>query len=372
MSSFVLPETSIEAAGLRPEMIARLTALIQRHIAEGHYPGAQIAIARHGKLALSHTFGQARVGTPADAGTLWLLYSNTKVLTAAACWILAEQGAFRFSDRISDHIPAFAANGKGEITVMQVITHMAGYPNAQVPSAAWEDHAKLREAVCDFRLEYTPGTVLHYHGQSAHWTLGVLIETLTGQDFRAVIRDTLIAPMGLDSEIFIGLPEDKLARAVDMYEPVPGGLAPLTGANSTAFRKSGSPGAGGFATARAMAAFYQMMVGGGVLAGTRLVSPRMLDYAIRNWTGETIDLHTGTPMHRGLGPHLRGTSEAIRGLGSIGHPSTFGHGGVGSSYCWGDPASGVSFAYLTNCRIPDPWHGDRMDTISNLVHAAIV
>jgi CubicO group peptidase (beta-lactamase class C family) len=30
------------------------------------------------------------------------------------------------------------------------------------------------------------------------------------------------------------------------------------------------------------------------------------------------------------------------------------HGGVGSSYCWADPETGVSFAYLTNSRVPDP------------------
>jgi CubicO group peptidase (beta-lactamase class C family) len=63
---------------------------------------------------------------------------------------------------------------------------------------------------------------------------------------------------------------------------------------------------------------------------------------------------------------------SIRGLGSLAAPDAFGHGGVGSSYCWGDPASGVSFAYLTNARIPDPWHSVRLDRVSNLVHAAIV
>ena len=35
-------------------------------------------------------------------------------------------------------------------------------------------------------------------------------------------------------------------------------------------------------------------------------------------------------------------------------PGVYGHGGVGSSYCWADPESGVSFAYLTNSRVPDP------------------
>ena len=44
----------------------------------------------------------------------------------------------------------------------------------------------------------------------------------------------------------------------------------------------------------------------------------------------------------------------------------------GSSYCWADPASGVSFAYLTNCLHPEPWHSERLDVVSNFVHMAIL
>jgi CubicO group peptidase (beta-lactamase class C family) len=79
----------------------------------------------------------------------------------------------------------------------------------------------------------------------------------------------------------------------------------------------------------------------------------------------------GIPMHRGLGPHVRGDSDRIRGLGTIAAPVTFGHGGVGSSYSWADPSSGVSFTYLTNFVSPDPWHSARLDRVANLVHAAI-
>jgi CubicO group peptidase (beta-lactamase class C family) len=157
-----------------------------------------------------------------------------------------------------------------------------------------------------------------------------------------------------------------------MYEPADGGgQKPRNSENTPEHRRAGIPSSGGFATARGMAALYQMMVNKGRLNGVRLVSPRLIEYCTRNHTGDMHDYGMNMPMHRGIGVHVRGTTETIRGLGSIASPNTFGHGGAGISYCWGDPDSGVSFAYLTNSRIPDPWHSRRLDWVSNLVHSAI-
>src|SRR4029077_12322067 len=162
-------------------------------------------------------------------------------------------------------------------------------------------------------------------------------------------------------------------RAADMHEPSADGSRQVKRVeeNNTQFRRDGNPGGGGYATARAMAAFYQMLLSGGTLNGTRLLSSRTIAYVTRNFTGDRIDGYMGMPMHRGLGPHSRGMSDTIRGLGSIASPRTFGHGGVGSSYCWADPDSGVSFSYLSNSRVPDPWHSARLDVISNTAHSAI-
>ena len=374
---FPLPLGDLVTSGFRTSQIDRLIALIERHIAEGKYPGCQIALARHGKLALYRSFGDAAAEPakrPASDDTLWLLFSNTKVVTAVALWVLAERGLFSFSDKIAEHVPEFKKHAKGDITVLQAITHQAGFPNAIVGKDAWSDHKRLREVVCDFPLEFTPGSRVHYHGLSAHWTLGVLIEALTGKDFRDVIRETVAEPLGLGRELYVGLPDSEFSRAADMHEPkVKGdGFQPSEDNNSADWRKAGAPGGGGYGTARAMAALYQMMLAGGELNGTRLVSPRTLQYAIRNHTGDRIDEFMGMPMHRGLGPHLRGLTENVRGLGGIASPRAFGHGGVGTSYCWGDPDSGVSFAYFTNNRIPDPWHSRRLDLIANLVHSAIL
>jgi CubicO group peptidase (beta-lactamase class C family) len=375
--SFPLSVATASSLGLDVPALDRLQELITRHLAEGRYPGAQVAMARDGKLALFRTFGDARLDparVPAREDSLWLLYSNTKVITASAIWVLAEQGALRFTDRVAEHVPGFEANGKGDITVIQLLSHQGGFPNAEVPKAAWEDHELLRRSVCGFTLEWTPGSRVFYHRGAAHWVAAALIEALTKTDYRAFIRENIAEPIGLGDELYVGLPDRAHGRAVDMHEPSQDGgrQVRLTEQNSPEARRAGSPGGGGYATARAMAAFYQMLLQGGQLGSTRLLSPRTIAYVTRNYTGDRVDGYMGMAMHRGLGPHLRGTTETIRGLGSLASPRTFGHGGVGSSYCWADPDSGVSFAYLTNSRVPDPWHSARLDRVSNLVHASIV
>ena len=90
-------------------------------------------MARHGKLAAFHSFGKATLDRPATDDTLWLLYSNTKVVTACCLWVLAERGLFRFTDRVSDYVPDFARHRKGDVTVLQLMTHRGGFPNRLSP-----------------------------------------------------------------------------------------------------------------------------------------------------------------------------------------------------------------------------------------------
>src|SRR5919199_4082712 len=227
----VLSSAEPSALGLDPDRLERLYTLIETHVAEGRYPGAQLAIARHGRLAAFRTFGQARLDppTPASDQTLWLLYSQTKPVVSAAVWQLVDQGALSFADKVADHIPEFARNGKGLMTVHQVITHQGGFPEAAVSQEAWADHARLREEVCDFSLQWEPGTRMKYHGLSAHWVLAVLIEALTGRDYRDVLRRDLLDPLGLD-DLRVGVPPELQGRCADMHTPGDGAAVP-TGAD---------------------------------------------------------------------------------------------------------------------------------------------
>ncbi len=373
-ATYPLVQANLKQLGFHEPALAKLKAVITQHIAEGRYPGAQIALARHGQLAMFETFGQASIegSKAAQDDTLWLLFSNTKVITAMGIWALVEDGLLTFNDRVAEHMPEFAQHGKGDITIAQVLSHRAGFPSQNVTPAVWTDHVEMRKQVCNFTLEWTPGTRLHYHGRSALWVAAALIETVSGIDYRDFLRQRIIEPLGLANDIFVGMADAQHARAASIYEPVvDGSQQALKDENTAAHRRAGVPSSGGYATARGMAALYQMLANGGKLNGARIFSRRLIEFVTRNHTGDMHDGGMGMPMHRGLGVHTRGMSEKIRGLGAIASPRTFGHGGVGTSYCWADPDSGVSFAYLSNSRQPDPWHSRRLDVVANLVHSAI-
>ena len=275
--AYPLTEADPAKLGFAAKPLQHLDRLIRQHIEEGRYPGAQIALARHGQLALFRSYGDARTEPAREAATgetLFLLFSQTKVLTSAAVWTLIEEGKLSFMDRVADHLPEFAQRGKGEITLHQVMTHQGGFPSGDVSRETWTDHARMRAEVCDFSLDWTPGTRLQYHPRAAHLTQAMVIEAVTGQDYRDAIRERVLAPLGLAGDIFVGVPPAEQGRCADTYAAEPRD-------NSAEFKAAGMPSGGGYATARGMAAFYQMLLGGGRLGEVRLLSPRLVSYVTR-------------------------------------------------------------------------------------------
>src|SRR3984893_9878649 len=255
-TDYPLPSADLASLGFATTPLQHLDRLIRRHIEEGRDPGAQIALARHVKLALFRTYGDAKTeprSAPAIDETLFLLFSQTKVLTSSAVWVLVEEGKLSFMDRIADHLPEFAARGKGEITLHQVMTHQGGFPSGDVSKASWTDHARMRAEVCDFSLDWTPGTRLQYHPRAAHLTQAMVIEAVTGRDYRDVIRDNVLAPLGLAHDAFVGVPAGEQVRCADTY-------GEEARDNSPEYKAAGMPSGGGYATARGMVAYYQMLL----------------------------------------------------------------------------------------------------------------
>ena len=367
---------------LDSQKLLELTQLIESHIQDQRYAGAQVAMAHKGRIIYEQDFGLAKRPGPqgessvhAHPQTLWLLYSNTKVILACALWRMLEAGLISFNANVSHYLPGFAKHGKADITLFELITHQAGFPNAEITEQAYGDSSQILREVCDFRLEWTPGSQVHYHSLSAHWVLAMVMEAVLGVNFKEAVRAWVLKPLGLEHELFMGLEAEHKARMAYLYEwtqDSPRVLSERMESRSWTWQSSGAPGGGAYGSARGMAMLYQMMVLDGELNGVLFLSPKTLAYCLKDYTGERVDMMLGLPMHRALGPHLRGEGINTRGLGTLAHAGVFGHGGVGTSYVWADPLREFSFAYITNTRAPEPWHSLRMERISNLVHLALL
>jgi CubicO group peptidase (beta-lactamase class C family) len=258
---------------------------------------------------LERSFGQARTGSgngaaqAADHRTLWLLYSNTKVIVAVAMWRLLEQGLLRFTDRVSAYLPGFARHGKRDITLMQVITHRAAFPNAEMPPSDGSITRRCARLVLQLRARVDAG----FQGRLSR-AVGALGAGQRdggdhqGRDFRTHIRESVLEPLGLADDIAVGLSPSRTPALPRCMSRIPTAWARCRWPTTTPrpWRRAGAPGGGGYGTARGMAALYQMMLGGGELAGTRLLSPRHARLA-RSATGPAtvVDEFMGMPMHRG-------------------------------------------------------------------------
>jgi CubicO group peptidase (beta-lactamase class C family) len=379
----------------RGEAVAALLAAAEKSCDTEPVCAAQLALARDGELLLCETFGRAwfdgqpRRERAADASTLFVIYSVTKAVVTGAVLLALQEEAFALTDRVAMHIPEFAARGKQLVTVEQLLTHTAGFPSARMPNPDWEYPQKRLEHFSNWRIEWEPGSRCVYHGLSSMWVLAELITRGTGLDYRDFIRSRMLSPLGLEN-LYIGLPDserDRVARVISVGEAGTsrgGGSAPvdapvvddalLAEGNDPAWRRSGSPGGGGIATAADVAMYYQALLADAAGTGPGIWRPEILREAWRVRNPEFLDPMTKQAALRGLGFAMAGESGRIwRGFPEACSARSFGHMGAGGQVSWADPESGLSFVFLTNGARRDPVrqgaNGLRLSTLAACVSA---
>jgi CubicO group peptidase (beta-lactamase class C family) len=358
-----------EAAGLRPDRVTRLLERARREVDDGLLPAVQVAVARHGQLALCESFGAEPEGVVPGADRavpLICVFSATKAVTAAAAWLLFQEGRLDEQHRVADLIPEFGSNGKDAVTVQQLFTHTAGFPHAPFRPLDWLDPQRRRERFQQWRLTWEPGSRYEYHPTASMWVIAELIERCTGQDFREFIRTRVLHPLGLD-DLYVGLPADQNYRvlpclpvgaaltaadyaALGLQEPPQTEVTEdaILNFNRPEVRAVGVPGGGGIMSAAALALFYQGLLNGG-LNDVEIWTRETLHSARRIRTGSLVDPLYGRLANRGLGIIIAGDDDRhIRGFGRGNSAEAFGHNGAGGQLAWVDPASGLSLAYLTN------------------------
>jgi CubicO group peptidase (beta-lactamase class C family) len=314
-------------------------------VESGWLPSCQLAVARDGELVAFETFGDA------TNDTRYFIFSCTKAIVASAVWLLIGDGLLEVKRPVSEYVPEFAAPGNDVITVEQVMLHTSGFPNAAMPPADGADAELRREWFAKWELEWEPGTRFEYHATSAHWVLADLIERLSGIDFRDFIEQRVSRPLGLPR--LLGIPEgdnDHIARLVEVGDGPPNEILSL---DEPKARAAGVPGGGGIMRAADLALFYQAVMHDPV----GLWDPAVLDDAKTNVRCSLPDNLMHVPVNRTLGLVLAGADgQHFARYGSFGvnnSPRSIGHAGAHGQVGWGDPTTGLSFAYCTNGIDPD-------------------
>jgi CubicO group peptidase (beta-lactamase class C family) len=380
--------TKPEDLGIDPERLEAVFARAKRDVDDGILPSAQVAVARHGRIAGMRTFGSAVQGgteRPASDETLYHIFSCTKAIVASAAWLLFESGDLRLDERVAEIIPEFGTNGKDVITVEQLMLHAGGFPLAPFKPEQWGDRAALLEAFSHWRLNWPVDSRYEYHPTSAHWVLVEIIERRSGVEWKRFIHERITGPMKLD-ELYIGCPMNQQHRVADVVhigEPVepPGGWGEVTPEFIERFnrpwqRAAGAPGASGIASAASLALFYQPLIHGGVTAdGTRIMKSETIEFATRvRSKPHHIEQVAGISPNRGLSIVVAGEdgNAALRGFGRTCSPRAIGHGGAGGQIAWGDPATGISLGYCTNGFVDAMTMGRRLTAIGSLAGSCVL
>ena len=357
-----LPTAKAESVGLSSERLLRIGAVVQRNIDEKRIAGAVTLVARRGSVVWFKAQGMAdaEAGKPMRPDTLFRICSMTKPITSVAVMMLYEEGRFLLDDPVSKYLPEFKnqnvlvkpATGESytipvtrEITIRDLLRHTSGltyhwndmlgpmYKTANVAHGLLPYDGTIEDSVK--RLAALP--LLFRPGERWEYSLGVdvlgrLVEVVSGKPLDEFFRTRIFEALGMKDTYFYP-PEDKLQRLAAAYTYYPDkGLnrfpdtpiaeGPFVYSADYPYRspkKLFSGGAGLVSTVEDYTRFCFMMLDGGKVGNTRLLSRKSIELMTHDQLGK-ISSDRGF----GLGFGVDGVKEPLSELGS---PGEFDWGG---------------------------------------------
>ena len=299
----------------------------------------------------------ARRPMPADA--LFWIASMTKPVTGAAILVLQDEGKLSVDDPVARHIPEFAAlkapSGRpAGLTIAQILSHTSGLGEASGP-AAMEARtlADLVPVWLAARMQFEPGSQWRYC-QSGINLAGRIVEVVSGKSFDAFVRERIFDPLGMKDATFYP-DEGQRSRIATAYarKKDTGALEPAPA--RAEFGRPGRPplgNAGVFCTADDYARFCQMLLGGGVRDGRRVLSAKAVKVLSSVVTG---DLPTGFFQNDTFGKRGANYGWGIgtcvlkaphAGAAEVLSAGSYGHGGAWGTQAWIDPVKGVAYILM--------------------------
>ena len=359
----------------------KVQTLMSKRSAEG---GMAVAVYHHGELVVdAWTGARDAVRTPWDRDTMSMSFSTTKGVVATIVHRLVDRGLLDYDVPVATYWPEFASHGKDAITLRHLLTHQAalhdvrGLADSTETLLNWDEMIKL---LADADPAWAVGTRSGYHALTYGWLVGEVIRRVTGLTVNEALQREIVAPLGLDGQMYIGAPPEVRNRIAtllvdpkasarllgllrrlsrfDRYAPLYQALVVddiLDVGQTEHIHDAEIPAANGVFTARSLARMYAALATPEAFDGAPLLSPDTLREATReqpalgpSGTGEGVDrAKVGRDaaviinMHWRLGYHLAGTTAGVL-------PRAFGHFGFGGSGAWGDPESGLAVAMILN------------------------
>lgn len=365
-------EVEPESRGISSQALGGLWQKVEALYRSGSHPAIQLCIRRGGAVVLDRSLGRIS-GREAglegedpddvmDLDTPVCLFSASKAVTAMLIHKLDEEDVLRLDDLVVDHIPEFARHGKDNITLRHVLGHRAGLPKLD-PAALDLDLLGEPERIvgilCDAQPESEPGGRLAYHPMTGGFILAEVARRASGRDVRALLREKLAGPLGLDWFDYGVAPDQVGQVAINASTGLPN-LPPLSqlvrralssdlpslveSSNDPRFLTGIVPAANIVSTAREVATFYQCLLDGGIHQEKQIFEERTIRQATEPQTGWELDYTLLLPVPYSLGFMLGSRSVGLFGLDN---PQAFGHVGLSNVFTWADPERDLVVALLT-------------------------
>jgi CubicO group peptidase (beta-lactamase class C family) len=175
-----------------------------------------VRVEQGGKVLLEKGYGLANRGEkiPFSPSTVVQIGSNTKDLTVVALLQLHERGKLNIHDSLSKYFPTAPAD-KRNITLWQLVTHVAGFPIGFGGDFESVTRDQLVNAALARRLEFPPGTGERY-SNTGYSLLAAIIEQVSGDTYDEYVRDNILDPLGLKNTGFL-LPRFEASRLAHGY-----------------------------------------------------------------------------------------------------------------------------------------------------------
>lgn len=316
----------------------------------GAETGLQVAVYHHSELVADAVagIGDSRTGRTVTPQTPIFSFSAGKVMTSLIAHLLVRRRLVEYDTLVAELWPEFGARGKATTTLRHVLTHSVGVPAMPggLGVADLTDWSRVCAALADAEPRWAPGTQTGYHSFTYGFLVGEIARRATGKPMRQLLHEWVAAPLGIDGELYFGVPRADLARLARLEDaapvplPTPDGdaiLAPweqqpsASMGNNHEILQADIPSVGTF-TARGIAAMNAAVLDG------RLIDSQQLE-ELTAVAFEGTDQVFGNPVRLALGYPL-----GRLGTQPEETPCTFGWVGGGGSYVYADAATETSFA----------------------------